>query len=321
LTMDYVRGRKITEIGPLAQLSMEGEAIADQLFRAYLKQILVDGLFHADPHPGNVFLTNDYRLALLDLGMCGHLPPSMQEELLKLLLAVSEGRGDEATTIGLKIGEHVSEKEVSETALKHSVAQVLTERMTGELEGMHVGLALMDFSHICLEHGIRMPAELTMLGKTLLNLDTIGRTLDPKFDPNEAIRREAFRLTRERLEKSVTPAGLLSAAIEAKEFAIELPRRVNKILDMIVKNELTLQIDTFEEKTLIDGFQKVANRIATGLILAALIVGAAMLMRVDTTFKLFGYPGLAILCFFAAAIGGLWLLMGIALTDRRTRKE
>jgi ubiquinone biosynthesis protein len=179
----------------------------------------------------------------------------------------------------------------------------------------------MDFSRICLDNGFRMPIELTMLGKTLLNLDTVGRILDPTFDPSKAIQREAFRLTQRRLTKSLTPANLLASAIEAKEFTLELPRRVNKILDALAKNELTFRVDAIEEDTLIDGFQKIANRIATGLILAAFIIGAAMLMRVDTPFKIFGYPGLAILFFFAAAIGAVWLLFEIAAHDRKIRKK
>src|SRR5688572_12055077 len=93
LTMDYVRGQKITKLSPLARIDINGATLAEQLFRAYLKQVLVDGLFHADPHPGNVFITEDGRLALLDLGMVGRTAPGMQEKLLKLLLAVAEGRG------------------------------------------------------------------------------------------------------------------------------------------------------------------------------------------------------------------------------------
>jgi ubiquinone biosynthesis protein len=103
LTMDYVQGRKITSLGPLANLELEGAALAEELFRAYLKQILVDGLFHADPHPGNVFVTDDKRIALLDLGMVGHATPGMQASLLKILLAISEGNSDEAAEVVVQI--------------------------------------------------------------------------------------------------------------------------------------------------------------------------------------------------------------------------
>ena len=99
LTMEYIAGRKITKLSPLGALDLDGEALAEELFRAYLQQILVDGFFHADPHPGNVFLTDDGRIALLDLGMTARLGPALQDRLLKLLLAIAEGQSEKAADI------------------------------------------------------------------------------------------------------------------------------------------------------------------------------------------------------------------------------
>src|SRR5438552_12401148 len=105
LTTTYVRGQKITSLSPLARTELDGAVLASQLFRAYLQQILVDGFVHADPHPGNVFLTDDKRVALLDLGMVARIPPGLQEKLLRLLLAVSEGRAEEAATVAITLGD------------------------------------------------------------------------------------------------------------------------------------------------------------------------------------------------------------------------
>src|SRR4030095_5429869 len=105
LTMERIDGKKISSLNPLRLLEIDGPSLADELFQAYLKQILVDGLFHADPHPGNVFLTDDDQIALLDLGMIGRVTRSFQDNLLRLLLAVSEGRGDDATETAIKMGE------------------------------------------------------------------------------------------------------------------------------------------------------------------------------------------------------------------------
>ena len=96
LTMEYVAGIKVSAIGPLARLELQGEGLADALFRAYLKQILRDGFFHADPHPGNVLLMDDGRIGLIDLGMVGRVPPGLDDRLLQLLLAVSDNRPDDA---------------------------------------------------------------------------------------------------------------------------------------------------------------------------------------------------------------------------------
>jgi len=160
-----------------------------------------------------------------------------------------------------------------------------------------------------------------MLGKTLLNLDQVGRALDPTFDPNASIRRNAADLTRHRLRKTLSPGNLLSAAMEVKEFAERLPGRINKILDTVASNGLEVKVDAIDEKALVEGIQKIANRITVGLILAALIVSAAMLMRVETSFRILGYPGLAILFFLAAAGGGVALMLNILLSDRRGAKK
>ena len=171
------------------------------------------------------------------------------------------------------------------------------------------------FSALCGQSGIRVPPELTLLGKTLLNLDIVGRTLDPRFDPNAAIRRYAAEITRQRMLKALSPGHFLETALELKDFVQHLPGRVNKIMDLAASNQLTVGVDAIEEKVLIEGFQKIANRITLGLILASLIVGAAMLMRVETSFRIFGYPGLAMLCFMAAAGGGLMLVWSILRSD------
>ena len=171
------------------------------------------------------------------------------------------------------------------------------------------------------ERGIRVEPELTMLGKTLLNLDQVGRTLDPDFDPNAAIRRNAAELTRQRVRKSLSPGNLFAGVMELKEFAENLPRRVNTILDHVASNSLEVKVDAIDEKMLLEGFIKVANRITMGLILASLIVGAALLMRVETTFRILGYPGLAIVCFFFAAAGGVTLVFNILWSDHKHRQR
>jgi len=163
---------------------------------------------------------------------------------------------------------------------------------------------------------VRLPPELTMLGKTLLHLDEIARVLDPAFDPNASVRRNAAELLQRRMRKSASPSNLYASLLEAKDFVEKLPGRVNKVLDILANNQLRLDVDAVDERLLIDGLHKIANRIALGLILAALIVGAALLMQVPTTFRILGYPGLAILFFLAAAFGGVALVVSILASDR-----
>jgi ubiquinone biosynthesis protein len=317
--MDYIHGQKITSLSPLTRIDLNGEALADELFRAYLKQILVEGFFHADPHPGNVFLTDDRKIALLDLGMIARITPSVQERLLQLLLAVSEGRSEEAATLAIRIGE--KREGFDEQIFRHKVTDLIGRTQGANLEQIEIGKVMLEVTQISNECGIRVPSELTMLGKTLLNLDQVGWTLDPKFNPNAAIRRHALEMMRSRMMHSLSLSNLFNNAIEIKDVLETMPRRLNKILERLANNELEIHVDAIDEVKLMEGLQKVANRITVGLILAALIVGAAMLMSVPTSWTVFGYPGLAIIFFLAAATGGIILLINILFYDERADRR
>ena len=174
---------------------------------------------------------------------------------------------------------------------------------------------------VAADSGIRLPPELAMVGKTLLNLDEIGHTLAPRFDPNAAIRRHAAEITEHQMARDLSLGALASTAVDLKKFVQNLPGRVNRILDRLADNEFQVKVDAIDETRLMEGMQKVANRISLGLVLAALIVGAALLMRVETSFRLFGYPGLAILLFLAAAAGGVALAVSILASDIRARRK
>jgi predicted unusual protein kinase regulating ubiquinone biosynthesis (AarF/ABC1/UbiB family) len=319
LTMDYVQGSKITKLGPVARLEMDGAALAEEMFRAYLKQVLVDGMFHADPHPGNVFLTDDNRIALLDLGMVGRTTPDMQEALLKLLIAISEGKSEQAGDVIIQISE--CDPGFETIPFKRRIGQVIARQQGASIAQINVGRTLLEVAGIAGDMGIYVPSQLTMLGKTLLQLDEVGKTLDPDFDPNAAIRRNVTELMSKRMKKTATQGSLLSSILEMKEFVAGLPTRLNRIMDAVGNRELEVNVRAMDTPQVMEGLQKIANRITSGLILAALIIGAALLMRVETDYRMFGYPGLAILLFLAAAAGGVWLLVNIFIHDRRDPKQ
>jgi len=319
LTMDYVQGHKVTSISPLARIDLDGSALVDELFKAYLKQVLVDGIFHADPHPGNVFLTSDHRIALLDLGMVGHTAPGMQESLLKLLLAVSEGKGEEAAETVIRMSEKLPAFDAPE--FRRKISQMVAVRRDQGLEQIKVGQSLLDVSTSARDTGLFVPSELTLLGKTLLQLDEVGRILDPAFDPNASIRRNVTDMMTKRMKKDLTQGSVFSSLLELKDFTTQLPGRLNRIMDAVTNSEIEVKVKAVDAKVMLDGMQKIANRITSGLMLAALIIGAALMMRIETRFHLFGYPGIAILCFLTAAAGAFWLLITIFMHDRRTNDE
>jgi predicted unusual protein kinase regulating ubiquinone biosynthesis (AarF/ABC1/UbiB family) len=319
LTMDYVDGCKITALSPLARLELNGTQLASQLFSAYLKQVLLDGVFHADPHPGNVFLTDDGHIALIDLGMVGHTTPGMRESLLQLLLAVSERDSEAAADIVVGISQ--KSEEFDRVEFRRRLGQLMALQQDQGLQQLNVGRSLLEVSRNASDNGLMVPSELTLLGKTLLQLDEVGKVLDPTFDPNSAIKRDVSELTWRRMKASFNQQTVFNSVLEAKGFMKSLPARINKLMDSITNAEFEVRVKAVDTLTLMEGIQKIANRITAGIVLAALIVGAALLTRVQTRFELFGYPGLAMMFFLAAMTGGFWLLLNIFMQDRKRGRK
>ena len=323
LTMDFVRGRKVTALNPVVRTEIDGEKLAEQLSKAYLDQILVDGFFHADPHPGNVFVTDTHRLALIDLGMVARIESSMQERLLRLLLAVVEGEGMSAAAIARDIG--VVREKFDEPRFEREVADMVMRYQYATLEDIEVGRIVVEISRISGDCGIRPASELTMLGKALLHLDEISRLLAPDFNPNKMIKRHADSIMRQRMLKRATPANVFSTMLEMNELIQELPARVNTFFRTLAHNEFEIKVQSFDEIRLLRNLHAIANRLSLSVVLAALILGAALMMRVDTAFTILGYPGIAMILFLGAAACGFILVFSILFendergTTRRKR--
>jgi hypothetical protein len=138
------------------------------------------------------------------------------------------------------------------------------------------------------------------------------------------VRRNVAEIMTTRMRKAVSPGQLMGSFLEMKDFVGGLPGRVNKILDAVGNSELEVNVNTPDARHLLNGFEKIANRVTTGIILAALIVGAALMMRIESSFQIFGYPGIAMICFLIAIGGSGWLVLGILwkdYQDKRKRKE
>ncbi len=319
LTMEYISGKKITALNPLRLLEIDGSLLAEELFSAYLKQFLVDGIFHADPHPGNVFLTDDDRIALLDLGMVGRITRSFQDNLLRLLLAISEGRGETAAQAAIKMGE--AKEGFDRSSFERRITDLVADNADAVLSRANAGKVTLEITRIAADCWFRLPPEFTMFAKALMNLDRVVYTLDEHFNPNIIIRERANEILQQNIIKSVAPSNLLSGVVDLKEFAEKFPTRINRILDAVGNNELSFKVDAIDEKVVLEGLQKVANRITLGLVVAALIVGAALLMRVETSFRIFGYPGLAMIFFLLAAAAGFVLAFSIVFYDEKRRRK
>ena len=319
LTMEFIEGKKITSISPLRKLELQTDELADVLLKAYLKQIVVDGFYHADPHPGNVFLTSLNQIALLDLGMVAWIPREMRPDLLRLLIAISEGDGTKAADCIADIGKLTHDYD--EDGLVSKITTFVAQHQNSTLEEMEIGRLVLGLTAMAADNGVRLPKEFVMIGKTLMNLDRVGLALSEKFNPNESIRRHLGELMQRERMQDLSLSSLYSTFVETKEFMEQLPERANKLLGSLARNEFSVNARVIDEKYFMVGLQKIANRLTVGLVLAAMIVGAALMMNVKTSFTIFGYPGIAILFFLIAAIIGLILIYRIMFYDEETRRK
>jgi predicted unusual protein kinase regulating ubiquinone biosynthesis (AarF/ABC1/UbiB family) len=251
--------------------------------------------------------------------MVGRLSTSIQEDLFRLMLAIADARGDEAASLVIAIGERLDGFE--EVRMRGVVATMVGRYRDSSARELNIGKVMLDLARSGGQFGIRMPPELPLLGKTLLNLHEIGHVLDADFDVQGSMRRHASNLMRRRMLKSLTPTHVLSSALEVRNFTERLPERFNRILDSLAANDLRLKVEVIDHGSIIDGLQKVANRIALGVVLAALIIGAATMLRVETRFTIFGYPGIAMLLFLAAATGGIWMAWTILAGDVKNTRS
>lgn len=320
LTMDYIDGKKITSVSKLKQLETDFTPIIDDLVEAYMQQIIVDGFAHADPHPGNIHLTKDDNIALMDLGMVAKFSPKLQEKIMMLLVGMSKRDGDAITDALLEMSEF-DQKEVNLENFRKNINRLVMDSTSNNAEDMETGRVLIQMNRIAADEGIKLAVELNILGKILLNMDQIVAVLTPKYDLQKAIKKFMEKMVNKKFQQELKPENIYGLLLDNKKLAENLPGRLNKITENLAANQFELKVNALDEDRLTDGFQKVANRITSGLIIAAMIIGAALLMRIPSSYSVMGY-GILPFIFFMIAIGlGLYLVYNIMFKDETYKKK
>lgn len=314
LTMEYLEGTKLTEASPLARTEIQGKELARTVFEAYLQQVLEDGMFHADPHPGNVLLLNNNTLGLIDFGMVAEISPGTQNKLTRLLWMMSEGNGEEVAEIALSMSRR--HKQHDSHKFREDVARGVSLLQGSSIQTLNMGRSLFDISMSASRNRIRLPSVFTMLGKTLMHLEHLGSLLDPEFNVQHELSQYMDRKLLSHVGSRLTTSHFMAVAEDMRELAEASPRRINRILEQLVRQEFSIKVDAFNQETLMVAMQKIANRITAGLVLAAMLLGSIMLMEVETPYTILGYPILAIVLFLGVFFGGGLLVFRVLLLDR-----
>ena len=356
LTTERVRGVKINEIPAISRIDHDFSQLAEEFARAYLYQIAVSGHFHADPHPGNIFVVlrseenpltpadakaadrrfeereaqtpllktealamreakraadlEDPKLAMVDFGMTSHLTKNMRDAIVRLLLAMADNDGDEVAEQLIKIGDPVEGFE--RNPFLKDISAIIAQHADQTVADTPTGLVLYEVISVSYRAGLRLPAELTLLAKALFNLDAVTRALDPSFNPSETVRKYTGEIANERARHDLSPRKMFEIASSTSDLLQALPRRLDTITERMSRNDFAFRVDAPQLPALLEGFEKIANRILVGLIIAGLLISSGLLLRYYSTLGLVGLV-------LAGGIG-VYVLITVLVTDRRNAK-
>jgi predicted unusual protein kinase regulating ubiquinone biosynthesis (AarF/ABC1/UbiB family) len=288
--------------------------------KGYLQQIIVDGFAHADPHPGNIHVMKTGKLALMDLGMVARFDDTMRQSILKLMIGLGENDAEEVTQVLLEISQYDPER-INIQKYKKNILRKMQENQNKKAQDLQNGKTIIDINKISAQLGIKLPVELVSLAKILLNMDQIIAILAPDYNLQKTVRDYVKQLMKEHMWGELKTGDLLRNMLESKELLEKLPYRLNKISDDLAHHRFKIKMDVFDQNKFLLAVQKVANRITAGVIIAALIIGAALIMRIPSSWSIAGYPGFPVLLFIIAALIGFYLVYQILFRDENDKND
>jgi len=314
LTTELVRGKKVSKLTPLQIIDHDYAHLAEVITQAYLKQICVDGFWHSDPHPGNIFVRDfdgESELVLLDFGMVSRISRDFQDEIIKMLLAIAANRGDQVADACV----HMSEVSEVFDAIRftHEISAIVANFHDVDVRQVNTGQLLFNIIAVGNNNDLRIPAEMAMLAKTLLNLDGITKRLDPNFDPQAIIRAYAERLITQKLQQKFNPRNFYPALIDLNRLVLDLPRRTREILDLTAAGRLTFGVKLTQAEVFLAGIHKLANRLTVGVVIAALLLSSSLMIRYKPLFAEIGY--------IIAALAAVYLIATTLIRDHRDEER
>lgn len=314
LTMEYVDGIKISAIEELSDHGYDLKEIARRGADAFLKQVLDFGLFHADPHPGNVFILPGQVICMLDFGMVGRLGQDLKDQLINLLQALLNKDVDRIISQLLYSGELTDESDLK--SLKRDLHDFIEDYYDILLQDIKVGKLLSEFIEILTHHRIHFPADFMILAKALVIMEGVGRQLDPDFNMINHMRPYVNKLVLERFSpKNITEqAGRIIQDYTA--LAKNLPHDVKEFINRLNRNKFKIDLEHRGLEKLVTDLDRSSNRVSFAVVIGSLIVGSSLVMQIDKGPMILGFPLLGLLGYSIAGFLGLWLAIGILRSGR-----
>ncbi len=314
LTTEYIRGIKVTDLDRIEEAGLDRSAIAQNGAHLILKEIFDFRFFHADPHPGNLFVLPGNVIAPVDFGMAGSITEETAEQLGDVFVAVV--RGDEGALVRLLKSVGWLPESADSRTLKIELHELI-ERYHGlSLKQLSMGSLMDEATGIMRRYDMAIPPELVLMARALLISEGVGRMVDPDFNIMEYAKPYARRLMLRRYDPVKQMSELMKASGEATMLLKRLPSELGLLLSKALKGEMSIRFLHGGLERFIAEAEKMSNRVAFAVVIAALIIGSSLIFQSGLGTKLLGYPVLGLAGFVLASVFGIWLIIGIIRSGR-----
>ncbi|MCZ2402026.1 AarF/ABC1/UbiB kinase family protein [Paenarthrobacter sp. Z7-10] len=281
LTMERIRGIKVSDLEALDAAGIDRRDLAKRAAGAAAKMIFEDGFFHADPHPGNLFIQDGGRIGLIDFGMVGKVDEKLRAQLGLLLLALVRHDPDRVTAALLDLA---TSHQVTEPArLQHDVVSLIELYEGKPLAEVPVVRLIQETLAILRRHHLQLPREMAMLLKMVLMTEGLGVLLDPTFQLGEVLAPYAQRLAVDRLSMAAFARKLGKAGSDAVELGLDLPGQLRHLLAIVDRDGVEVHLRAAELEPLVERMERIGNRLVVGMLTAAFIRGVGELTAADTS--------------------------------------
>jgi ubiquinone biosynthesis protein len=314
ITLQELRGIKLLDVELLKAEGYDLSAIADLIVDTYLKQVFVDGFFHADPHPANVLVCGE-QVAFVDFGMMGYLTPGTKDLMADLLVSLMNQDVDRVAQTVVRLG--AIDRPTDVDALHRDIQRLFVRYYGVALEEVRLDESLNDVMAVALRHRIRLPADLAVLARTVAVLEGVARTLDPGFVLVDKARPLVMQLISERLSLQHLGQRAMRTLRDLDQLVQVLPRRLDTLSSQLEQGDMTLGIDIRRLQAVLAKLDRVANRLSFSVLVAALIIGSALIILGGAAVSTWRVPviGVALpvaqISFIVAGVLAAWLLFSI----------
>jgi len=314
LAMEYINGVKASDIMRLQEEGLDRHKIARQGFDLIMKQIFVHGFFHADPHPGNIFILPDNVICYIDFGMMGRIDRHTRENFADLVTNIV--RRDEVKTTDSLLRLTISDEEPDLYSLERNVAEFIDQHFYRPIKEVKLGKLLHQLMDIVAKHHLRIPPDLFLMIKALSTVEGLGRVLDPDFDATRQATPFVKRVKWEKMHPRRIAGDIIGSGTELVDLIKEIPGEIRKILKQARQGKVKIEFEHKGLEPMLSTFDRVSNRIAFAIVLASLVIGSSLIVLSGLPPKWHEIPIIGLAGFVVSGVMGFWLLVTIMRRGR-----